>query len=191
LPLGSTQGNGDLTLAGTFCKNLNDRTVPCDPVQPATAWNLLLTESSSSPLFANPPNDRFQWQKLFDRNTNPIPLIVAPAIFNLGTAANGSEATGSIPITNAGSAPLIIQTISSSTSALEFSPATLTIDPRTTASITLNWLAVAKNTSTGTPGCPHSVKGHILSANLVLKSNDPITPDASITLQLTVCGEPE
>lgn len=36
---GGTQGNGDLTLAGTFCKSLNDRTVPCDPSQPATAWN--------------------------------------------------------------------------------------------------------------------------------------------------------
>jgi hypothetical protein len=189
LPLGSTQGNGDLTLAGTFCKSLNDSTVPCDPSQRVTAWNLLLTQSSSSPLFANPPSDRFQWQKLFDRNTNPIPQIVAPSFFSLGKVTNGDEAQGSVPISNIGTAPLIIQTITSGTPGLEFSPASLTIDPGTTASITLSWLAVAKTTSPGTPGCPAPGKGHVLNGELVLKTNDPITPGAVTLLQLIVCGE--
>ena len=125
LPLGSTQDNGDLTLGGTFCKNLNDITVPCDPSQPATAWNLLVTQSSNSPLFANPPNNRFQWQKLFDRNTNPTPQIVAPSTFDLGTVTNGIEATGRVPISNAGTAPLIIQTNSSSVPRTRIQPCDL------------------------------------------------------------------
>lgn len=179
LPLGSTQGNGSLTLGGTFCKSLNDSTVPCDPTPAATAWNLLVTQSSDSPLFANPPNDRFQWQKLFDRNTTAGPQIVAPAAFNLGTVSNGSEASGSIPISNIGSTTLIVQSISSNVLGLRFSPATLTIAPQATASIAVKWLGLVKSGSTQTN---YAVLG--------LASNDPITPHASVTVQLTVRGGP-
>ncbi|HEV2425082.1 MAG TPA: hypothetical protein VGZ29_09680 [Terriglobia bacterium] len=179
LPLGSTQGNGNLTLGGTFCTNLNDSTVPCDPTQPATAWNLLVTQNSDSPLFANPPNDRFQWQKLFDRNTTASPQIVAPADFNLGTVSNGAEATGSIPISNIGSATLIMQSISSNVLALRFSPATLTIPPQSSASISVTWLGTNRSGTTQT-----------IYAVLGLTSNDPSTPHASVTLQLTVRGAP-
>jgi hypothetical protein len=178
LPLGSTQGNGNLTLGGAFCKSLNDTTVPCDPAQPAAAWNLLVTQSSDSPLFANPPNDHFQWQKLFDRSTTASPQIVAPADFNLGTVSNGAEATGSIPITNVGSATLIVQSISSNVLAMRFSPATLAIAPQSAASISVTWL-----------GSNRSGSSQTIYAVLGLATNDPSTPHTSVTVQLTVRGE--
>ena len=181
LPLGSTQGSGSLTLAGTFCKNLNDNTAPCDPSQPATAWNLLLTQNSSSPLFANPSNDHFQWQKLFDHNATAGPQILAPTQFNLGTVSNGHEADGSIPISNIGGATLIIQSISSNVLALNFTPATLTIAPQATASIALKWLGTTSVKSGST---------QTLYAILRLASNDPSTPNVSVNVQLTVRGGP-
>ena len=180
LPLGSTQGNGDLTLGGTFCKNLNDSTVPCDPSQPPTAWNLLVTQNSSSPLFANPPNNSFQWQKLFDEQTSAAPQIAAPAVFPLGPVANGIEAAGSIPISNVGTAPLVIQSISKSPLELTFSPSTLTIAPGTTATIAVRWL-VANATRSG---------NQIYDGYLTLTTNDPSAPHASVTVQLTVRGGP-
>ena len=181
LPLGSTQGDGSLRLAGTFCKNLNDTTVPCDPTQPAGAWNLLLTQDSSSPLFANPSDNRFQWQKLFDRNATAGPQIVAPAQFNLGTVSNGHEAIGSIPISNIGGATLIIQSISSNLHALKPSPATLTIAPQATATIGVTWFG----TTTVKSGSTQTVY-----ALLQLASNDPSSPNASVKVQLTVRGGP-
>jgi hypothetical protein len=180
LPLGGTQGNGSLTLSGTFCKQLNGSMSPCDPAQPAGAWNLLVTQSSSSPLFANPSNGRFQWQKMFDRISNPIPQIVAPTTFPMGPVGNGLEATSSVPIGNSGNAPLVIQSISSSVPALKFTPSTLTIAPGAMSAISLRWL-VATATSSG---------NHVFAAVLGLASNDPSRPHAAVTVELTVHGGP-
>ncbi|HZS54522.1 MAG TPA: hypothetical protein VFA65_08980 [Bryobacteraceae bacterium] len=180
VPLGSTQGDGGLTLAGTFCKNLNDLTVPCDPTRPPALWNLLVTQSSSNPAFANPPNNRFQWQKLYDRNGAPTPQILAPKIFPLGPVANGLEATGSVPINNIGTAPLVVQSITSTVAALKFSPNNLTIAPGATAHVSVSWLV-----STATkPG------NQIFDGALTLKSNDPSSPITAVTVRLTVRGGP-
>ena len=174
LPLGSTQGNGDLSLNGTFCKNLNDNTVPCDPTQPATAWNLLVTQSSSSTQFANPPSDRFQWQKLFDRSVNAVPVIVVSPFLSINVKGNVTEAKGTVVVTNTGTAPLIIQSVSSTQPALKFAPAALTIAPSAIGSIALTWEVV--------PG----VK--TFDAVLRLASNDPKTPSASVSVEITVKG---
>lgn len=95
VPLGSTEGDGELTIAGTFCKNLSDSTLACDPSQQAAAWNLFVTQTSNSSLFANPPAAQFQRQKLFDEQTISAPQIVAPAIFPMGTVDKGLDDHGS------------------------------------------------------------------------------------------------
>lgn len=179
VPLGSTQGDGELTIAGTFCKNLNDSSMACDPSQPAMAWNLLVTQTSSSPLFANPPAAQFQWQKLFDEQTISAPQIVAQSILIMGTVDKGVEATTTIPVSNSGNAPLLIK-ISSTVLGLQFSPSTLTIAPGATSDIAVKWLAANSNSATN-----QTVDG-VLS----LATNDPSTPNATITLELTIRGGP-
>ncbi|HZP64418.1 MAG TPA: hypothetical protein VFB28_13465 [Terriglobales bacterium] len=161
-------------MQGTFCKKLNDNTVPCDPAQPVSLWNLLVTQNSSSPLFANPPNDRFQWQKLFDRNTNAAPVIVAPAFFPFGVNSDALEARASIPVSNIGNAALIIQSVSTNVPDLKFTPASLTIAPQATVVIAVTW--------------PVNPGVKTFNAVLRLSSNDPSTPSASVAIQITVRG---
>lgn len=174
LPLGGTQGNGDLSLNGTFCKNLNDNTVPCDPTQPAAAWNLLVSQSSSSPQFANPPNDRFQWQKLFDRSVNATPVIVVSPFLSITVKGNVTEAKGTIAVSNLGTAPLVIQSVSSNKPGFEFTPAALTIAPGAVGSIAWTWEIV--------PGAK------TFDAVFSVASNDPKTPKATVSVEITVKG---
>lgn len=179
VPLGSTQGDGQLAIAGTFCKNLSDSTAACDPSQPATAWNLFVTQTSSSPLFANPPSAQFQWQKLFDEQTISAPQIVAQAIYPIGTVDKDVEATTTVPVSNSGNAPLLIQ-ISTTAFGLQFSPSTLTIAPGATGNIAVKWLAANSN----------SASNQVVDGVLRLATNDPSTPVATITLEITIRGGP-
>ncbi len=180
LPLGRTQGDGSLTLSGNFCKDLTDPSVPCDAGGLAPSWNVLATQTCSSPLFANPSNGRFQWQKLYDLYAAATPHIVVPQTVDMGRIANGMEANGSVPVSNTGTAPLIVQSISGSLLTLTFNPRTMTVAPGATADVSVRWL-VANATRPGM---------QTFNAYLKFTSNDPSTPVTSVTLQLTVRGGP-
>ena len=177
LPLGSQQADGTLTLSGTFCKSSSDSSVPCDASQPSSSWNSLLTETSSSPVFSNPPNQQFQWQKLYDRNGDPTPRIVVPAGALVGKVANGMEFTRSFPISNAGTAPLVV-TIKGSILAMEVSPPTLTLPPGGGANVSIRWL-VANDPRPGSQTEEAFVK---------LTTNDPSALIVAVPVQVTVRG---
>jgi len=179
LPLGSQQADGNLTLSGTFCKSLSDSSVPCDASQPSSSWNSLLTQTSSSPVFSNPPNQQFQWQKLYDRNGDPTPRIVVPAGALVGKVANGMEFTRSFPISNAGTAPLVV-TIKGSILAMEVSPPTLTLPPGGGANVSIRWL-VANDPRPGSQTEEAFVK---------LTTNDPSALIVAVPVQVTVRGGP-
>ena len=178
IPLGSQQGDGTLTLTGKFCSSLGNSAVPCDTTQPSATWNSLATQNSSSPVFSNPPNQSFVWQKLFDRNNDPTTRLFAPSFVSLGTVANGSVASRVFQVGNSGNAPLILSTIAGSIPALKVSPSTLTIPAGSSANISLSWL-VANATSKG---------NHVFQAAVKLATNDPSAATPAITVQLTVKG---
>jgi len=179
VPLGSQQNNGNLTLYGTFCPNLADLTVPCDSSQPLSSWNLLSAQGSSNSVFSNPPNRLFEWQKLYDRSADPAPRILVPTRLVLGQVANGAEAAITFQISNAGSAPLLLSSITASALTMQVSPKTLTIPAGTSASITVHWLALTKQRGIQT-----------LSGSVKLVSNDLTAPTVAVPMQLTVRGGP-
>jgi hypothetical protein len=181
VPLGSQQSDGSLTLSGAFCANLNlpGNAVPCDSTQPVSAWNSLNTQSSTNPIFGNPPNQGFAWQKLFDRDSAPEPRISSPGGIVLGTVANGSEVTTSFEITNVGTAPLSLTSITTNALGAQVSPKTATIQPGAAAVVSLRMLAFNRSASTGTA-----------SATVTVASNDPSAPVVAVPVQVTVRGSP-
>jgi hypothetical protein len=179
LPLGSQQGDGSLTLSGAFCASLPGNAVPCDSTQPVSGWNSLTTLTSTNPIFGSLPNQGFAWQKLFDRDAAPEPRISAPSEVVAGPFANGSDATASIEITNVGTAPLSLTSISTIAPSAQVSPKTATVPPGTTVLVSLHVLALNRTAGVGT-----------VNATVVVASNDPSAPLVTVPVQVKVRGGP-
>jgi hypothetical protein len=99
----------------------------------------------------------------------------------MGTVANGIDVNISLPVRNIGTAPLIVQSITTSARTLTVSPSTLTIPPGVTELVNVDWL-VATNVASG--------KTEVVSGSIGLRSNDPDSPGVTVTLQVTVRGGP-
>jgi hypothetical protein len=179
VPLGQSQNGGTLTVSGLFCPGLSSDQLPCNSTAPAAQWNLLQTQQSSDATFGKPPIDPFQWKKIYDRNRQ-IPQIelVLPQNVSMGSVSNGIEASGTLLLTNVGSGPVQVQSITPSLPQLKVSPQTLTLAPSSSSNIHLTWL-ISTDTTPGT-------KVH--TATLGVRSNDPVAPAQSVVVQLTVKG---
>ncbi len=102
----------------------------------------------------------------------PAPIIaVAPATLDLGSAATGVTTTATFTISNTGNAPLDLTGITSSNAVFTVAPATGTVAPGASLTVTVTFAPTAVGAQTGT---------------LTIASNDPATP--SVTVALTGTG---
>ena len=108
---------------------------------------------------------------------NPVPNISVPLTFDFGTANTAQPVSATVTITNGGSAPLLVTSLSAAPSQYTVTaPAVsasspLSIDPKTSSDVTVKFAPVSAVTVPGT---------------LTIGSNDPSR--ATVTVKLTGTG---
>ncbi len=183
IPIAST-GSGPLTISSASVSNpaftlLNQP--PAFPLMPGSIWNLKVRYTpsgtgSQSAILTIGSNDALRPQFTIVLNAQafagPVPNIRADAALNFGNAAVGTPLDLTFNVSNAGSAPLAISSVSSSTAGFAVTAPALpfTVSPLSDQSVTVRFQPAAAG---------------VVNGSLTIGSNDPLHPNVTVTLSGT------
>jgi uncharacterized protein (TIGR03437 family) len=180
VPVSST-GTGPLTISATSVSNpaftlLNKQ--PALPLPAGSVWILKVRYTpsgagSQSGILTIASNDVSQPQLAISLNaqafTSPVPNIRADAALNFGNAAVGSPLDLTFNISDAGSAPLAVTSVSSSTAVFTVTAPVLpfAVAPLADQHVTVRFQ----------PGA-----AGVMSGTLTINSNDPVHPNVTVAV---------
>ena len=177
----SSTGSGPLTISAMSVSNpgftlLNKP--PAFPLPAGSVWNVKVRYTASgtgsqSGILTITSNDASRPQLAIALNaqafSSPVPNIRADAALNFGNAAVGSPLDLTFNISNAGSAPLTVNSVSSSTATFAVTAPALpfTVAPLSDQSVTVRFQPAAAG---------------VVNGALTVSSNDPVHPNVTVTL---------